>query len=55
MPVVIVSGEPADSALLQVVDGWITKPFEEAALVDTVTAILAKADGRHSSASGITR
>jgi CheY-like chemotaxis protein len=40
IPVVVLSGEPDDPRLLAKVDGWIAKPFDEATLLNTVTAIL---------------
>jgi CheY-like chemotaxis protein len=41
VPVVIVSGEEPDPELSASVQGWISKPFEETLLVNTVAAMIA--------------
>jgi CheY-like chemotaxis protein len=37
IPVLLLSGEPQDRALLAFVDGWLSKPFSEDELVGAVT------------------
>jgi CheY-like chemotaxis protein len=36
IPVLLLSGEPLDNALLAFVDGWLSKPFSEGELIDAV-------------------
>jgi CheY-like chemotaxis protein len=40
VPVVILSGEPSEPALLGTVEGWISKPFTEEDLLNTVGGLL---------------
>jgi CheY-like chemotaxis protein len=44
-PVVILSAEPVDPALATTADRWLSKPFDEAGLIDAVATAIASSKG----------
>jgi CheY-like chemotaxis protein len=43
IPVIVLSGEPLDASIARAVNGWLTKPFDEAGLLDAVATAMANA------------